>query len=485
MNVCEQNTYVIYKKESIFVDVGVDGMGKMDSTDMSTINLVRGGFEDYLVRFFGRKRVKTKVCPITPGGKFHIGLWNEFKKFSENSPIKFVFSEAFKKATMPKIEGISIQKIDGFEYYDYQASALNKMMQFGRGIVEIGTSGGKSLILAGFCKSILEAQKDKRILIIVPGLNLLDQLYGDFQTKYGLKDSTTFFTASRIRQYREDAPIVIANTETLITIEETLEIFKNFDYVLVDECHTINKDVKITNFIAGLLTFNKFGFTGTLPDVKIHLWSVYGRFGPVIYRKSGHGLREAGYISKVRINVAKLEHDLSYGDLIDPREKYVFEKEYLMRMERRNAFIKKLAKSLNKNCLILVDRIEHGNILYSEISSEKECYFINGAVPSEDRDEIKKRLEEKDDICVIAIDRIFSTGISINNLHHIIFVGIGKSKIKVIQSIGRSLRKNNNKLEAVLYDLVDTTHFSKNHYKKRSLFYKKEKIPFVEKIFKL
>ena len=474
-----------YKKESVFVDVGDDGLGKMSSSEMSTINLIRGGFEDRLVRFFGRKRVVSKVCPITPGGKFHVGLWNELKKFSENSPVKFVFSEGFKKAIIPKIESVDIKNIDGFTYYDYQEAALKKMIQFGRGIVEIGTSGGKSLILAGFCKTILENQPNKKILIIVPGLGLLNQLYGDFQGKYNIGENTTYFTSSKIRQYDESKSIVISNTETLISVEETVNLFKDFDYVLVDECHTINKDVKITNFIAALKTFNKFGFTGTLPDVKMHLWSVYGRFGPVIYRKSGHGLREAGYISKVRINIAKLEHELKYGDLIDPREKYVYEKEYLMRMERRNDFIKKLAKSLNKNCLILVDRIEHGNILYSKISEDKECYFINGGVDAEDRDEIKKRLEEEDGICVIAIDRIFSTGISINNLHHIIFVGIGKSKIKVIQSIGRSLRKNQNKEEAVLYDLVDTTHFSKNHFKKRSVYYKKEKIPFIERVFKL
>ena len=60
-----------YKKESVFVDVGDDGLGKMSSSEMSTINLIRGGFEDRLVRFFGRKRVVSKVCPITPGGKFH------------------------------------------------------------------------------------------------------------------------------------------------------------------------------------------------------------------------------------------------------------------------------------------------------------------------------------------------------------------------------------------------------------------------------
>lgn len=474
-----------YRKESIFVDVDDEGLGKLNAANINALHLVRDNFQDYLIRFFGRKRVKTKLCPITPGGKFHVGFWNELKKFGKNAPVEFIFSESFKKAILPKIEIKKIQDIDGFTYHPYQKSALEKMFSLGRGVVEIGTSGGKSLILAGFCKTVLEEQKDKKILIIVPGVMLLSQLYADFENTFGLGQHLTQFTSSKIRQFDEEKNIVISNTETLIAIEDAKDIFKNFDYVLIDECHTINKDVQITNFVSSLLTFNKFGFTGTMPDVKIHLWNVLGRIGPVIYRKSGHGLRQDGYITKVKINVAVLEHDLDYGDIDDPREKYLHEKDYLIRLERRNDFIKKISKSLSKNCLILVDRIEHGNILYNKIASEKECYFINGGVAEDDRNEIKKRLEENDGICVIAIDRIFSTGISIKNLHHIIFVGIGKSKIKVIQSIGRSLRKNLNKDEAVLYDIVDTTYYSKNHYKKRSQFYTKEKIPFTEKRFKL
>ena len=49
----------------------------------------------------------------------------------------------------------------------------------------------------------------------------------------------------------------------------------------------------------------------------------------------------------------------------------------------------------------------------------------------------------------------FSTGINIRNLHNVIFASPSKSRVRNLQSIGRVLRKGDNKAQAVLYDIAD------------------------------
>lgn len=475
------------KKDSIFIDCTEDGFGVLKTANPSIITRIRGLFTKTVIEFYGRKRVKKQVSVLTPSGRFHPGLWNEIRKQSKYLPIEFVFSENFKKVIRPvQIELDNMETIPEKTYYDYQEDSIRAMFRWGRGIIELGTGGGKSLIMGGYAKNAMAQNPNVKILIMVPGTTLLNQLYASFCSEFGMEKYTTTFTASNIRNFDPDKNIVISNNETLINLEDSVDMFKDFDVVLVDECHTIGNDTKTSNFLTKINTNSKYGLTGTLPDKEIELWNLLGRIGPPIYVKKSFKLREEGYITHVKVNIALLDHYLDLTSFDDPRERYQFEKDYNMRHEKRNKFICTLTKSLNKNCLILVDRIEHGLLLQEELKKiKKTVYFFTGQLEDNERKKIFAEMESCDDICVVAIDKIFSTGISIKNLHHIIFVGIGKSKIKVIQSIGRSLRKNNNKKMAILYDVADTTHYSYNHYIQRKRLYRSEKIPFTEKRFKL
>jgi superfamily II DNA or RNA helicase len=161
------------------------------------------------------------------------------------------------------------------------------------------------------------------------------------------------------------------------------------------------------------------------------------------------------------------------------------EVEFCSKSEFRNNIMKKIIQQLNKNSLLIVERIEQGEILQDVLSkiSNKKVYFIRGEMEDSERERIKKEMETRDDIICIAISKIFSVGVSINNIHYLFFVNIGKSFIKVIQTIGRGLRKHHSKDKVVIFDISDDLIYSNQHLEKRMDFYEEENFNFSVKEF--
>ena len=160
---------------------------------------------------------------------------------------------------------------------------------------------------------------------------------------------------------------------------------------------------------------------------------------------------------------------------------YKNELKYLYKSEDRNNLIKKLVKKLNNNSLILVNHLEHGELLQELLTiSGKETFFIRGSMEVADRIAIIALMEKQDNIICIAMSSIFSTGINITNLHYILFVAGGKSFIRTIQSIGRGLRLHKTKNRLTLFDLYDNMEHSSWHGEERKRFYEKEKIEWKE-----
>ena len=131
----------------------------------------------------------------------------------------------------------------------------------------------------------------------------------------------------------------------------------------------------------------------------------------------------------------------------------------------------------------MVDRIDHGDILINNLKklTTKQCYYIRGSTEIEERENIRKIMNEKNDTIVVAISKIFSTGINIPNLHNIIFASAGKAKIKIMQSIGRALRLHPTKIKANIFDIADNTKYGKIHLKERIKLYNLEKFIYEEK----
>ena len=295
--------------------------------------------------------------------------------------------------------------------------------------------------------------------------------------------------------------IVIESGKDLIKLETKQDInetvqnyFESVTDFFMDEVHMNKKDNIINDIFTYIKTKHRFGYTGTLPEDKIDQWNIIGKIGPVLLTIERELLVEQNAITDVDIRVLKLWHkempdyygindvadDIDEEDNEDAERKpYQIELEFLRKSAFRNNTIKKIAEKLDKNTLIVVDRIEHGEILKTLLTNSlpnKKVYFIQGSVEEEERTVIKKLMEKEDNIICIAIARIFTTGISINNLHYIIFASVGKAKVSIIQAIGRGVRTLSGKVKVVIFDLADMVRYGTRHLEKRLKIYETERL---------
>ena len=492
------------------IEVGLKNKsGILKCSNPQTFRLVR---EKFSVPNSNYKLRHLRKYMITPIGAFEVGLWNDINSYilSLNKPFDIRLSDEFKAVFQPKLKNIPILSLDVFEYYDYQRETLRKFFDNGRGISLIATGGGKTAILGGFCKSILAVQKNAKILIIVPTTGLLNQTYGDFVEKFGIKTIERW--GDGYVPTFEESILIAGHNIMWQDIIYTISKVKDYDYVLVDEVHLLGEKKKyaknkkgervlqhqISKIVHNIHTPHKFGLTGTLPDKKEACWNIIGKIGSIVYVRDSYQLRQQGTISKVFINIIYFEHsedppppmkeiinsDGSTTEILDthPTAKYNTEKKFLYRHAKRNDIIKKIASKSEGNGIILIDSIEQGEILQILLESANlKVYFVRGSMESADREKIIKLMEKQSGIVCIAMSKCFATGISINNLHWVIFPSIGKSSVKIAQSIGRSVRLHESKDLAKIYDLADDTKYSSDHLKQRLKLYKKQKLDYKTK----
>jgi superfamily II DNA or RNA helicase len=235
------------------------------------------------------------------------------------------------------------------------------------------------------------------------------------------------------------------------------EYFEQFDVVIGDEAHLF-KAKSLTSIMSKLYgCAYRFGFTGTLDGAETNELVLQGLFGDIKKVTTTSELIEQKHLAAFRIKIIVLK----YSDEIKKSLKdtdYQAEMDFLVRNEARNNFIKNLALSLEGNTLLLFQFVEkHGIMLHNEIkkATNKPVHFVYGGVDGDDREAIRKLVEESTSSIIVASYGTFSTGVNIRNLHNVIFASPSKSKIRNLQSIGRGLRKAESKEEAVLYDIAD------------------------------
>lgn len=430
-------------------------------------------------------KYNNRFYSINPVGFFDIGLLGEVTSFVKDKfpNANITVCDNLNLAYNPSIYYSEIKSVDGFVYYDYQYEAIKNMLDQGRGIISLPTAAGKTLVMGGFCKTFIDNNPEGKILIIVPYLTLLNKTQSDL-ADYGIPSVKW----SGKNCYDPNHNILISTTQFLVLDLKRTSILKDYDVVIIDEAHTIKRDNKINKVLSLITTNNKFGLTGTVPKEMLDRWNVIGKTGPIIIEKKSYELRnDIGSISDVNVKILKLQHSVSppkYSpkkhELFRPTGQYDLEVEFLYNREWRNQFIANMALRLDGNSLILVDRLFHGEILTSILSksTDKVVKFICGDTPIEERDEILNDMELNDNIVCVSMDKIFSTGISVKNLKYVIFVCIGKSYTKVLQSIGRSLRLHKNKKRAYIFDVSDNTKYSSKHLGDRITFYNEEKIDY-------
>lgn len=374
------------------------------------------------------------------------------------------------------------------ELRDYQIKGFIDSITNKRNVNLSCTGSGKSLII--YCIIRYLIQQNLKCLIIVPTVSLVHQLTSDFDDYSTINQWNAFDNVHKIFSGQDKLTnklITISTYQSLNTIKKD-SYFEQFDVVIGDECHQA-KATSLINIISKCTNASyRLGFTGTLDNIKANQKTIIGLFGSTNQLNTTKQLMDKGEVANFRIRCLILKHDKESSKAIR-KFQYKDEIKYLITHKKRNTFIKNLAIKLEQNTIILVNYIEHGKMLYEMIKNSKyignrNVYYIYGAVEGEERERIRKIVETEKDAIIIGSTSIMSQGINIKSLHNIIFAIGSKSRIRVLQSIGRALRLHENKECAVLYDIVDDLshgkrkNFSLLHFMERVKLYNSEQFDF-------
>ena len=335
-----------------------------------------------------------------------------------------------------------------FKIRDYQLKGIYSAIKFRRKLLLSPTGSGKSLIIYALVRWHL--LKNREILIIVPTVSLVEQLYKDF-IDYGWNVRQVHKISAGEEKYVEN-PVIISTWQSIY--KEPKKFFERFDVVIGDEAH-LYKAKSLTSILTKCYDAKyKVGLTGTLDGMEAHQLVLEGLFGRCDKVTNTVELMKQGHLTPLKVRILLLKHGWV------PFDFYQQEMDYLCMHTKRSNFITNLALDLEGNTLILYNYIEkHGEpiweILNSKVEKDRKVFFIHGGVDAVEREEARKICETQKDAIILASYGTFSTGINIRNLHNVIFASPSKSRVRNLQSIGRVLRKGENKAQAVLYDIAD------------------------------
>jgi superfamily II DNA or RNA helicase len=381
-----------------------------------------------------------------------------------------------------------------WEVRDYQVELVNALLEHGNGVGIAGTGSGKTSMTAALALAYEKAAGMKSI-IIVPDKNLTSQTFAEYE--YFGMDVGEY---SGTRKDLDHQHIV----STWQALQNNPNIIQGFQVVVVDECHGIRGNVltKILNDYGSHIA-HRFGVTGTLPKDPTDALAVKVAVGPVHYVIPAHKLIEEGYLSSLHIDIFQHDVDLTgqYEDFLteNPIPKPTYkqfkdayfpdwsaEKRYLQtnqtRLEWIAQYIQLSADQGKGNVLCLVNGVNMGKKLAKMIEG---AHFVYGKDDMKVRKEIYDMFKDNDNVIVIATVNIASTGLNIPRIFNMIFIDIGKSFIRTIQSIGRALRKAHDKDHARISDICSDFKYSKRHLRDRIKYYKEAQYPYKKRVVPL
>lgn len=360
-----------------------------------------------------------------------------------------------------------------------QVEVVNTFLENPQCIQEIATGFGKTITTATLAKL---CEPYGRTICIVPNKSLVEQTEEDFinvgldvGVYYGdrkdLNKTHTICTWQSLNILEKKSKGV--TQKDILTLAEFLD---GVQTVMVDEVHMAKADVLKT-----LLTQNlhnsciRWGLTGTVPKDPAEFESIFASIGPVLGSVKAHELQESGVLASCHVNVLQLV------DLPEFKS-YADENKYLVTDEDRMIYMSNLLKTIAQtgNTLVLVNRIETGKILISEI---EDAVFISGEVKTKDRKEEYDEVRTSTNKIIVATYGVAAVGINIPRIFNLVLLEPGKSFVRVIQSIGRGIRKADDKDFVQIWDITSTCKYAKRHLTERKKFYKEAKYPFtIEKI---
>ena len=471
----------ISKVNEVYLELEVDEDVSRELSDYFTFEVPGAKFMPQ----FRNRMWDGKIRLFSPhNGRIYVGLLPYIKEYCTKKSIEYTLEKGvendrnvirenvreFAESLRPTSRGKSIQ------FRDYQIDAIHHAIQSNRCLLLSPTASGKSLIIYTLIRYY--NMMGLKTLILVPTTSLVEQMYSDF-IDYGWKDEYIHRVYAGLDKGSKK-PVVISTWQSIYKLHRPY--FAQYGCIIGDEAHLF-KAKSLTDIMAksGEVKY-RFGLTGTLDGTQTHRLVLEGLFGQVKKIITTKELIDRGTLAQLDIDCIVLKHTEEEAQRVRYYT-YAEEINYLVSHPKRNKFIEKLCKSITGNTLLLFQLVEkHGSLLYNELKKlDRKVFFVYGGTTTDTREKIRAITELEKDAIIVASYGTFSTGINIRNIHNIVFASPSKSRVRVLQSIGRGLRQTDDKSRVKLFDVSDNVsyksrpNFTYRHFTQRLNIYKEEK----------
>jgi superfamily II DNA or RNA helicase len=412
-----------------------------------------------------------EIIPILEEMRYDIEL-DDQRTYSINYQFEPVNIHSYQHCLWPKGHPRAGQPM---ELRDYQVEIINNFLTNPQSIQEVATGAGKTVITAALSNAV---GAHGRSVVIVPNKSLVTQTEADYRNM-GLDVGVYFGDRKEFgRQHTictwQSLNILLKNTrnaDTDITIGDLLE---HVICVIVDEVHMAKADA-LKTLLTGVMAHipMRWGLTGTVPKEMFEFQSLHVSLGPVISRLAAAELQERGVLAQCHVNIVQLIDHVEYSN-------YQSELKYLLEESGRLDAMAQLIEQVNTtgNTLVLVDRVAAGQALVQRLG--ERAVFVSGATKAKDRQDEYDQVAEATDKIIVATYGVAAVGINIPRIFNLVLVEPGKSFVRVIQSIGRGIRKAEDKDHVEIWDITSTCKFAKRHLTKRKAFYREAQYPFTQ-----
>jgi len=408
---------------------------------------------------------------ITKAGTFPYGLLLDYlREHKKHKDVQLEVDDEVKN--LFKGEELEINYDLSLFPHPYQKEAIEYCLRYTKGIIRSATASGKSLVISYIIKTLLDNRpitRVRRALIIVPSKQLVEQFYTDMQ-EYGIKEKYI----GRIYDKIKNKPVQWAKTIVITTwqsLKNNMKKLDDYDAIIGDECHQV-KAHELKKIFSKSKARYRLGFTGTMPFDELETLNTKAFLGPVLREYPSGLLGEQGYIAKCNVKMLNVEYHLGLeAEYYDDVKRETFEHRF------RLGLIKDLVNYLDDNVLLLVGFHREGNLLryHLENYTKRSVVFLSGKDDVDLREDWRQKMIHEKNIALIATYGIFQQGINIPNLKYLVLTAPFKSKIRVIQSIGRALRQHESKEKgAFVFDIVDDVKYLAKHAREREYFYENE-----------
>ena len=437
---------------------------------------VKLGRWDGRIAFFGLGgttylNLVDQILPILEEGGVYVDFEDQRKQ--HDFQFKAIDKNFLSEITWPSNHPCAGQPI---VLRDYQVETINKFIENPQCIQEIATGAGKTIITAALCQLV---EPYGRTLTIVPNKSLVTQTEEDFLA-CNLDTGVYYGDRKEIGRYN-----TIATWQSLNVLEkrskdehstEFKEAMQGINTVIIDEVHMAKADV-LKRMLTGPFAHCgiRWGLTGTVPKADYEFMGIKCAIGDVINKIPAKELQEKGVLANCNVNIVQTVETKMFSN-------YQEELKWLTTDDRRMSWIAKTIDSISTtgNTLILVDRISAGEMLEKKLPGS---VFISGSTKNPDRKEHYDEVSTAKNKIIIATYGVASVGINIPRIFNLVLIEPGKSFVRVIQSIGRGIRKAEDKDHVEIWDLTSSCKFAKRHLTQRKKFYKEANYPYnIEKI---